>query len=171
MVSSLRGERPNEDRMTTRRKVAIKPEPAYRWDMASFVPYKISILATHFRQAIAEFYKPALGVTESEWKVLVTVAHYGPLASNDIGAHMTLDRMTVSRALNRLVDLGLVRRQPHASDQRISTVSLTASGERSFDTLAREAAALEHKALQHFSNAEKTELLRLIGKLETGLSG
>jgi DNA-binding MarR family transcriptional regulator len=156
--------------MATRQKVAaIKLDPGHRWDMATFVPYKVSILATHFRQAIAELYKPALGITEGEWKVLVTVAHYGPLASSDIGAHMTLDRMTVSRALNRLIDLGLVRRRPHASDQRVSTVSLTASGERSFDTLAREAAALERKALQHFSSTEKTELLRLIGKLEAGL--
>ncbi|MDF2116453.1 MarR family transcriptional regulator [Roseiarcaceae bacterium H3SJ34-1] len=148
----------------------MKPEPRSRWDMSTFIPYKVSILATHFRQAIAGLYRPALGITEGEWKVLVTVAHYGPLASSDIGAHMTLDRMAVSRALNRLIELGLVRRRPHASDQRISTVSLTASGERSFDILAREAAALERKALQHFSTAEKTELLRLMEKLEAGLS-
>jgi len=157
--------------MATRRNTAtMKSESGFRWDMSSFVPYKVSILATHFRHAIAQLYKPALGIAEGEWKVLVTVAHYGPLASSDIGAHMTLDRMTVSRALNRLIDLGLVRRRPHASDQRISTVSLTASGERSFDTLARQAAELERKALRHFSSAEKTELLRLISKLEAGLS-
>jgi DNA-binding MarR family transcriptional regulator len=157
--------------MAARRKSAASgaSEPGCRWDMATFVPYRVSILATHFRQTIAEVYKPTLGITEGEWKVLVTVAHYGPLASSDIGAHMTLDRMTVSRALSRLIELGLVRRRPHASDQRVSTVSLTASGERSFDALAREAAALERKALQHFSSTEKTELLRLIGKLEAGL--
>jgi len=158
--------------MTTRRKSAASSasEPGCRWDMATFVPYRVSILATQFRLAIADLYKPALGITEGEWKVLVTIAHHGPLASSDIGAHMTLDRMAVSRALSRLIELGLVRRRPHASDQRISTVSLTAGGERSFDALAREAAELERKALQHFSNAEKAELLRLIGKLEAGLT-
>ena len=157
--------------MAARRKTAASgaSESGYRWDMATFVPYKVSILATHFRQAIAELYKPALGITEGEWKVLVTIAHHGPLASSNIGTHMTLDRMAVSRALSRLIDLGLVRRRPHASDQRISMVWLTASGERSFDTLAREAAALERKALRHFSSTEKTQLLRLIGKLEAGL--
>jgi DNA-binding MarR family transcriptional regulator len=138
----------------------------FRFDLATFVPYRISILATLVRRALAEIYRDEPGLTEPEWKVLTTVAHMGPLASGDIGLHMTLDRMAISRALARLIRLKLVARAPLERDQRMWEVKLSDHGERIFSALARQAAGIEKMILQPLSSEEASEFLRLIDKIE-----
>ena len=139
----------------------------FRLDLENFFPYRISILATLIRRAISEIYRDEPGLTEPEWKVLTTLAHKGPLPSGDIGLHMTLDRMAVSRALTRLIELGLVGRTPYERDQRMSEVNLSPYGSKVFDRLARQAAMIENSILESLDRKEVAELLRLIDKLES----
>jgi DNA-binding MarR family transcriptional regulator len=143
------------------------PTAPFRFDLANFVPYRISILATLVRHALSEIYRDDPGLTEPEWKVLTTVAHLGPLPSGDIGLHMTLDRMAISRALTRLLTLKLVTRAPFAQDKRMTQVALSAHGERVFDALAREAAKIEDAILAPLSSQEVSDFLRTIDKIET----
>src|SRR4051812_20669105 len=138
----------------------------FRFDLDNFVPYRISILATLIRRALSEIYRDDPGLTEPEWKVLTSVAHKGPLPSGDIGLHMTLDRMAISRALTRLIKLKLVTRAPFEQDQRMSEVRLSPHGERVFSALAREAAIIEETILAPLSSVEVSEFLRLIDKIE-----
>lgn len=138
----------------------------FRLDLKTFVPYRISILATLIRRALGDVYRDDPGLTEPEWKVLTTLAHLGPLASGDIGLHMTLDRMAISRALARLIDMGLVERTPCAHDQRMTEVNLTPHGSKTFDRLAREAVAVSDSIFEPLDKAEIAELLRLIDKVE-----
>jgi DNA-binding MarR family transcriptional regulator len=138
----------------------------FRFDLANFVPYRISILATLIRKALSEIYRDDPGLSDPEWRVLTTIAHKGPLASGDIGLHMTLDRMAISRALTQLIKLKLVTRSPFEKDQRMTEVQLSAHGERVFSALAREATSLADVILAPLSGAEVTEFLRTIDKIE-----
>jgi DNA-binding MarR family transcriptional regulator len=138
----------------------------FRFDLENFVPYRISILATLIRRALAEIYRDDPGLTEPEWKVLTTIAHKGPLPSGDIGLHMTLDRMAISRALARLIKLKLVARAPLERDRRMTEVKLSDYGERIFAALARQAVAIEKIILDPLSTEEASEFLRLIDKIE-----
>src|SRR6185369_1029888 len=113
-----------------------------RLDLPNFVPYRITVLATLVRRALAEIYRDAPGLTEPEWKVMTALAHYGPLPSGDIGLYVTLDRVAVSRALARLMRLGLATRTRNAADQRTFMVELTAQAERAYDRMAADAMAL-----------------------------
>ena len=138
----------------------------FRFDLAHFVPYRVSLLATLIRRALSEIYRDDPGLTEPEWKVLTSVAHEGPLPSGDIGLHMTLDRMAISRALTRLIKLKLVERSPFDEDRRMTQVKLSAHGEQVFDALAREAAKIEEAILAPLSKTEISEFLRTINKIE-----
>jgi len=146
------------------RSVGDRP---FRLDLEHFVPYRISILATLIRRALSEIYRDDPGLTEPEWKVLTTIAHKGPLPSGEIGPHMTLDRMAISRALTQLIRLKLVARAPLERDRRMTEVKLSEHGERVFSALARQAAAIEKIILDPLSTEEASEFLRLIDKIET----
>jgi DNA-binding MarR family transcriptional regulator len=151
---------------TARPRRRFDDDRPFRFDLATFVPYRISILATLIRRALSEIYRDDPGLTEPEWKVLTTIAHMGPLASGDIGLHMTLDRMAISRALTQLIKLKLVARAPLARDQRMTEVTLSSYGERVFSALAREAAIVEETILAPLTEAEVAEFRRLINKIE-----
>ena len=153
----------------SRGKGSAGRERRLRLDLPNFVPYRITVLATLVRRALAEIYRDAPGLTEPEWKVMTTLAHYGPLASGDIGLYVTLDRMAVSRALARLMKLGLATRTRNADDQRTFMVDLTARAARTYDRMAADALALETRMLKGWPQKDVRRLLAALDTIETSL--
>jgi DNA-binding MarR family transcriptional regulator len=140
-----------------------------RLDLPNFVPYRITVLATLVRRALAEIYRDDPGLSEPEWKVMTALAHYGPVPSGDIGVYVTLDRVAVSRALARLMKLGLVTRARNASDQRTFMVDLTAPAARLYDRMAADTLALEARMLHSLRPTDVRNLLTLIDTIEASL--
>jgi DNA-binding MarR family transcriptional regulator len=145
---------------------AVDTTGHFRLDLETFVPYRISILATLIRHALSEIYRDDPGLTEPEWRVFTTLAHMGPLPSGDIGLHMTLDRMAISRALSRLIELKLAARVPLERDGRMTEVNLTPHGSKVFDGLARQATAIEQIILAPLDQTQVATFLDLIDKIE-----
>jgi DNA-binding MarR family transcriptional regulator len=140
-----------------------------RLDLPAFVPYRITVLATLVRRALAGISREDPGLNEPEWKVMTTLAHYGPLPSGDIGLYVTLDRVAVSRALARLMKLGLATRAENVADQRTFMVGLTARAEDIYDRMAADALALERRMLSGLKPRDIRTLLTLLDSIETSL--
>ena len=138
-----------------------------RLDLPNFVPYRITTLAALVRRSLAEIYSDDPGLNEPEWKVLTALAHFGPLPSGDISHYVTLDRVAVSRALARLIELGLATRGKNPDDGRMFTVDLTARAARLYDRMAAQALEIEEPILAALEPEEVRELLRLLDKVES----
>ncbi|HWM48332.1 MAG TPA: MarR family transcriptional regulator [Xanthobacteraceae bacterium] len=149
-----------------RRRAAIRSEGRLRLDLPNYVPYRITSLAALIRRAFAQIYRDDPGLNEPEWKVMTTLAHYGPLPSGDIGHYVTLDRVAVSRALARLIKLGLVTRARNDADQRTFLVDLTPRAARVYDRMAADALAIEERVLTALDEDEVRSLLALLDKVE-----
>ena len=150
----------------TRRRKEIG-QGRLRLDLPNYVPYRITTLAALIRRAFAEIYRSDPGLNEPEWKVMTTLAHYGPLPSGDIGHYVTLDRVAVSRAVARLMALKLAKRTENRADQRTYMVGLTAQAARIYDRMAADALAVEEQVLTMLTEAEVRTLLGLIDKVES----
>jgi DNA-binding MarR family transcriptional regulator len=154
-----------------RRTAAPRADAGLRLDLPNFVPYRITTLAALVRRALADIYRPDPGLTEPEWKVMTTLAHFGPMPSGDVGLYVTLDRVAVSRALARLIDLGLATRAPNKRDQRMFTVDLTPRAARIYDRMAHDALAIEERILERLAPDEARTLLSLLDKVESCFRG
>ena len=143
------------------------PAGRLRLDLPNFVPYRITTLAALVRRELAKIYRDDPGLNEPEWKVMTTLAHFGPLPSGDIGHYVTLDRVAVSRALTRLIDLGLATRSENPGDQRMFTVDLTPRAARIYDRMTAESLEIEETILATLAQDEVRELLRLLDKVES----
>ncbi len=131
------------------------------------MPYRITTLAALVRRELAKIYRDDPGLNEPEWKVMTTLAHFGPLPSGDIGHYVTLDRVAVSRALTRLIDLGLATRSENPADQRMFTVDLTPRAARIYDRMTAQSLEIEETILATLAQDEVRELLRLLDKVES----
>jgi DNA-binding MarR family transcriptional regulator len=149
------------------RTARAKSSQRLRLDLPNFLPYRITTVAALVRRELADIYRNDPGLNEPEWKVMTTLAHYGPLPSGDVGHYVTLDRVAVSRALTRLITLGLVTRTEFPDDQRMFTVELTPAAARKYDRMAKEALAIEEPILDELSGREIQDLLRLLDKVES----
>src|SRR2546426_12836789 len=65
---------------------------------------------------------------DSDFRVLEALLHKGPLPVNTIGPKVWLTPRSISVAVDRLVNKGLVSRKDHTDDRRVRRVELTPKG-------------------------------------------
>src|SRR5436853_7324914 len=68
------------------------------------------------------------GISDTDFRVLEALLHKGPLPVNTIGPKVHLTSGSISVAVDRLLEKGLVTRVESADDRRIRIVALTKSG-------------------------------------------
>lgn len=101
------------------------------------------------------------GVARSEWRVLAVLEELGPLSVLELTEAALSPQPTVTHALRRLEERGLVSRTPGADDKRRRIVAITPSGATLTATLIAEAKRLEGDAL-----ADAGDLAGLIERLK-----
>lgn len=139
-------------------------------DLRQFLPARLNRLAERVSQALAKIYGERFGLTVPEWRTLAWLSQHELLTARDICRLAYLDKATVSRAVQRLTDRGLVRRTPSPSDQRAYTLSLTEAADELLAELLPLVRALEDQLTSALSAQELTDLADLLGKLERQLS-
>lgn len=130
--------------------------------LESFLPYQITVLA-HFiarrTTAIAEAHG---GLKLSQWRVMAAVAEHPGRTANQVAAVTPMDKGIVSRAVKRLLDMGLLRRRASHRDGRLAHLFLTRKGRTLYAELSDDIRKIEESLLDGFSSEEKSRLLELV---------
>lgn len=110
--------------------------------LSSYVPYVLrqadQTLSAPFYSALA-----AHGVARSEWRVLAVLYDLGELSVIALTEAALSPQPTVTNAVRRLEDRGLVIRTPGTEDRRQRFVSLTSDGHQLTAKLIAQARDLE----------------------------
>jgi MarR family 2-MHQ and catechol resistance regulon transcriptional repressor len=103
------------------------------------------------------------GIDETDFRILEVLLNKGPLPVNTIGPKVNLTPGSISTAVDRLVERGLVSRVESSEDRRVRVVSLTAKGKEVIAPIFRKHAA-EIKNI--FAEASPKELRALQATLK-----
>src|SRR6202047_5231154 len=107
------------------------------------------------------------GIDDTDFRILEVLLNKGPLPVNTIGPKVHLTPGSISTAVDRLLDRGLVSRVESPVDRRVRVVSLTAKGKELIAPIFRKHVAEIRKV---FADASPKELrafetiLKKIGK-------
>ena len=135
------------------------PDPVHCW----------LILGKAF-QAAAKYLYAGLeetGIDDTDFRILEALLNKGPLPVNTIGPKVNLTPGSISTAVERLVERGLVGRVESTQDRRVRIVSLTPKGKRLIAPIFRKHAAEIRKVFTDASPKELRALemtLKKIGK-------
>jgi MarR family 2-MHQ and catechol resistance regulon transcriptional repressor len=124
------------------------------------------------RYAAAGIEETGLGL--SDFGVLEVLLHKGPLPVNTIGPIVDLTAGSISTAVDRLVEKGLVSRVESADDRRVRIVTLTSPGRDLIASAFRKHAGQMNKVFSELSPEELRgfELaLKKVGKRAAALMG
>ena len=137
--------------------------------LEAFLPYRLNQLAQRASNTLATVYSQRFDLSIPQWRVLATLYAAPGLTARDVAHRATLDKVTVSRALARLTKRGLVDRRVCSRDGRASELSLSPAGRRLFARIAPLALSWEEELLVALTGRERSQLGRLIAKLNAGL--
>jgi MarR family transcriptional regulator, 2-MHQ and catechol-resistance regulon repressor len=103
----------------------------------------------------------------SDFGVLEVLLHKGPQSVGEIGRRVELTSGSITTAIDRLEQRGLVARAAHASDRRARVVHLTPAGKAHITKeFARHKDAMD-RAAHGLSKTERGTLVELLKKLGT----
>lgn len=135
-------------------------------ELERFLPYRLSVLANTVSDAIARLYRARFGLTVPEWRAIAVLARFAPLTAGGVCEKTRMDKVTVSRALTRLVAAGLVRRATDPGDARKARLALSRTGKTLHARIAPLARQREAELLDGLSGEDREFLDRLLGILQ-----
>ncbi|MGM0983118.1 MarR family winged helix-turn-helix transcriptional regulator [Halomonas lysinitropha] len=145
----------------------LPPKPEL--DLNQFLPYRLNRLADRISDELERMYAQRYDINVAQWRVLAWLSHCDDLTAKKVCTYTNMDKARVSRAVQALVDRGLVTRTPSARDQRVHDLHLTRHGAELLSRLIPEAQAWEAELVATLSAGEYRDLLNAMGKLERQL--
>jgi homoprotocatechuate degradation regulator HpaR len=124
------------------------------------------------REAVMRLFRPGLrkhGVTEQQWRILRALAHAGPLEVTALAEATFLLAPSLSRILPDLEKRQLISRRQVDSDLRRYVVSLEPKGLRLIGTHAPYSEQMYAQIARRFGTERISQLLELLGQLESSL--
>lgn len=105
------------------------------------------------------------GVTLAQCHTLLEIESKNKESVTELAKTLGLDKSTVSRTIDGLVNIGLVDRSIPAENRRMSTLKLTEAGKNVCHSINCNNDKYFYDTLSVLTDAEKEELLRLFEKV------
>jgi MarR family transcriptional regulator, 2-MHQ and catechol-resistance regulon repressor len=109
--------------------------------------------------------KKKVGLGDSDFRVLETLFHQGPLPVNVIGETIDLTTGSITTAVDRMEAKWLVVRKYHPTDGRIRIVELTPKGRRLIERACTQLTGEMDAAFASLSQTERRTLIDLLRRV------
>ncbi|KAF1694626.1 MarR family winged helix-turn-helix transcriptional regulator [Pseudoxanthomonas koreensis] len=133
--------------------------------LENFLPYRLSVLSNRVSQTIADLYQKRFGLAITEWRIMAVLGRFPDLSANEVAERTAMDKVAVSRAVARLLERSLIKREIHSDDRRRSVLALSEVGYTVYDEIAPMALACEQRLIATLDCEERATLDRLLAKL------
>jgi DNA-binding MarR family transcriptional regulator len=144
----------------------IGPRPPAPLDLERFLPFRLSVLATHLTRAVARVYMQRFHLSAPEWRTIAVLGLYGAMSANSVVERTAMDKVRVSRAVARLLTAGRITRRTDAEDRRRAILDLTPKGRADYEQIVPMVLAVERELLSEVGEEERTILDQILRKLE-----
>lgn len=108
-------------------------------------------------------------ITHMESKVLGYFARHPGATQSDLAEHSGRDKAQLARLIKRLLEIGLLEREPDAQDRRQLRLQLTADGAAVQRSLQQQRQRLSKLAVAGISAEEQAQLRLLLERLKANL--
>jgi len=132
-------------------------------DLESFWPYHAVVLADLVTRHTHGIAKAEAGLNISQWRVLAAVAGKPGRTAAEVTNITPMDKTIVSRAVSSLIEAGLIKKTPTATDKRRLSLDPTKAGQKAYKKIAQRLNDTMTTSLLDLN--ESTELIRTIKNL------
>jgi len=135
--------------------------------LEGFLPYRLARAAEIVSRQFATLYRERHGMTRPEWRTLATVGQFNRITATEIGAHSSMHKTKVSRAIRALEQRKWITRQVDQTDRRIEHIELTREGRNHYRDLVTLAHTYESRLIEMLGQTGADRLEAGITAIET----
>ena len=141
-----------------------------RLQPADHVAFQVVALANRIASSASRAFLRSYGVGVMEWRVLALAGLRPGTTANEISQVSSIDKASVSRAVQALSRRGYLQTAGDPADARRTRLTLTASGEDLHDRVLAASLARERLLLTGFSGAERQAVLELLRRMSANMA-
>jgi len=142
------------------------PKTPTNLHLPDFLPYRLATLSNRISRTIAQLYSERFGLTIPEWRVMAILGERPNTSAGEVADYGAMDKVTVSRAVAKLLKSERICRRFAEEDRRRSVLALSAKGQAVHDQIVPLAHAYERALLERLTKDERATLDRLLARLE-----
>lgn len=123
---------------------------------------KFRISLTRIQRELAEIFKndaQCCGITLAQCHAMIELGISGSTTISTLSSELGLDKSTLSRTIDNLVQQGLVLRNIKDDDRRFMTIELSEKGENFYKSLNERYNMILRESLEGISARKQTQLL------------
>jgi DNA-binding MarR family transcriptional regulator len=135
------------------------------WRNPCWLTYRLNYLALRYNVPLYTWVERTYGLSRPEFVVIFSLGLTDRAVARDIAASSGFPPNTLSRAIHKLVRLGLTTRTSDIADRRRFVLTLSETGRALFEEALPRFVSFEHMMLEALSEDERTTLSRLMAKM------
>ncbi|OUR78069.1 hypothetical protein A9Q83_08760 [Alphaproteobacteria bacterium 46_93_T64] len=135
-------------------------------NLQNFLPYRLTKLSGVISRSLAERYSRQFDLSIHEWRVVAIIGETPGLTARQVGKFASLDKVNISRAIDKLEKNGRLQRKVMAHDRRAYSLELTKTGEEILNKIVPLALEFEAKLMDGFSETEIGTIHTYLNKLD-----
>ena len=139
-------------------------EPLLR--LEAFLPYRLMVAAEKISLGFSKIYKEKYGLSRPEWRVLASLAQFTRATATEVGAHSSMHKTKVSRAVFVLEKRKWLVRKADELDRRVEWLELTREGKAKFAALAKLAKAYELQVVTLLGSEASVKLDEALARVQ-----
>jgi DNA-binding MarR family transcriptional regulator len=148
----------------SRQSRALLADPSV--DLEHRINYRFALVATMHMRSLSRLFTGKHQLSAAGWRILGVVGRYGPVFPTGLAELTSTDAYTVTRTVDRLVEMGLVERSADTDDRRRVQVRLSSRGREVYQEIDAAARAMELQLRDALSPQEWKRFLASLDKLE-----
>ena len=133
--------------------------------LETFLPYRLSVAAKQVSLQFSENYCEQFNISVNEWRVLAVVGQQSELSAEEVSERTAMEKVAVSRAVSKLLDKSILKRQFAVEDRRRSQLSLSEKGTDIYQQIVPIALQFEQRLLASFSKEEADIFKELLTRI------
>ena len=135
------------------------------WDNPCWLSFRLNFIAFRFNDPVYRWIETRYGLVRPEFVALYAVGLREGVAAKNIVASSGLPKNTLSRAVQKLLQRRLLKRESDPKDLRSYVLHLTAAGRKIFDETMPLMVQHQSTMLSGLSEDEQQQLCMLMDKL------
>ena len=135
-------------------------------ELQKFLPYRLSIVTNKVSSKLASLYSDRFGISIAEWRVMAVLGQKSNLSADEVCAMTEMDKVSVSRAVTKLMKKKQLLRNFSKEDKRRSILKLSRSGYAIYMQIVPLALSFEQEIVKKLSAKEQGQLENLLNKLD-----
>ncbi len=133
--------------------------------LEEFLPYRLSVITNKVSRDLGNLYTEKFNLTIAEWRVMAVLGRHRDLSAEEVCRKTQMDKVTVSRAVTKLLHKKRIDRKFSDQDRRRSMLRLSKAGQVVYEQIVPIARAYEQRLLAGLSKRDQQQLYRLLDKL------